>query len=56
MALVPSNTKSQKPNLGGFAKKENSKHPRLLWKWVGGSRFHSEFFLENRSKIALNQY
>ena len=22
----------------GFAKKKNSKNPRLLWKWVGGSR------------------
>ena len=28
----------------GFAKKKNSKNPRLLWKWVGGSRSHSEFF------------
>ena len=27
--------------LRGFAKKKN---PRLLWKWVGGSRSHSEFF------------
>ena len=28
------------PVLRGFAKKKN---PILLWKWVGGSRFHSEF-------------
>ena len=28
----------------GFAKKENSKNQRLLWKWVGGSRCHSYFF------------
>ena len=27
----------------GFAKEKNSKNPRLLWKWVGGSRSHSEF-------------
>ena len=35
-----------------------SKNPRLLWKWVGGSRSHSEFcfVLENHPKIALNQY
>ena len=34
-----------------------SKNPRLLWKWVGGSRSHSEFFcVENLSKIPLNQY
>ena len=33
------------------------KNPRLLWKWVGGSSSHSDFFLlENRPKIALNQY
>ena len=42
--------------LRGFAKKKNSKNPRLLWKWVGGSRSHSEFLcVENRPKIALNQ-
>ena len=42
----------------GFAKKNNSKNPRLLWKWVGGSRSHSEFFFGggNHPKIALNQY
>ena len=27
-----------------FVKKKNSKNPRLLWKWVGGSRSHSDFF------------
>ena len=27
-----------------FCKEKNSKNPRLLWKWVGGSdRSHSEF-------------
>ena len=37
--------------------KKKSKNLRLLWKWVGGSRSHSEFFwVENRPKIALNQY
>ena len=41
--------------LRGFAKGKNN--PRLLWKWVGESRTHSEFFLlENRPKIAQNQY
>ena len=39
----------------GFAKKKNSKNPRLLWKWVGGSRSHYFFFIENHPKIALNQ-
>ena len=35
--------------LRGFANKNFPKHPRLLWKWVGGSRSHSEFcFVENR--------
>ena len=24
--------------------------------WVGGSRFHSDFFVENHPKIALNKY
>ena len=33
----------------GFAKKKNSKNPSLLWKWVGGSRSHSEFFFGNSS-------
>ena len=33
--------------LKGFAKKKNSKNPRLLWKWVGGSRFHSNFFFKS---------
>ena len=27
----------------------------LQWKWVGGSRSHSEFFLENRPKTVLYQ-
>ena len=33
------------------------KNPRLLWKWVGGSRCHSEIFLflENHPKIPLKQ-
>ena len=31
-------------------------NPSLLWKWVGGFRSQSEFFLENHPKIALNQY
>ena len=31
--------------LRGFAKEKKPKNPRLLWKWVGGSRSHSEFFL-----------
>ena len=31
--------------LRGFAKKKNSKNPRLLWKWVVGSRCHLEFFV-----------
>ena len=43
-----------RPTLRGCGKK--SKNRRLLWKWVGGSRSHSEFFLENHPKIALNQY
>ena len=39
----------------GFAKNFFSKNPRLLWKWVGGSRSHSDFFFfENCPKIALN--
>ena len=39
-----------------FAKKKNSKNPRL-WKWVDGSRSHLEFFIFlDRPKIALNQY
>ena len=28
----------------GFAKNFFLKNPSLLWKWVGGSRSHSEFF------------
>ena len=41
----------------GFAKKKNSQNPRLLWKWVGGSRSHSEFLCgkssQNSSKPVL---
>ena len=33
----------------GFAKNFFSKNPRLLWKWVGGSRSHSEFFFVGKS-------
>ena len=44
----------------GFAKKKKfSKNPSLLWKWVVGSRSHSELFfifLEHHPKIAPNQY
>ena len=29
---------------GALQRKENSKIPSLLGKWVGGSRSHSEFF------------
>ena len=39
----------------GLAKKKK-KNPRLLRKWVGGSRSHSDCFWENRPKTALNQY
>ena len=47
-----------KVNIWGFAKKQISKNPSLLWKWVGRSRSHSEFFFffENHPKITLNQY
>ena len=38
-------------SIRGFAKKKNSKNPRLLWKCV--TRI---FFGENLPKIALNQY
>ena len=31
-------------------RKNNSKTPRLLWKWVGGSRSHSEFFCGKSSQ------
>ena len=27
----------------GFAKLKNSKKSELLWKWMGGSRSHSEY-------------
>ena len=34
----------------GFAKNFCfSKNPILLWKWMGGSRFHSEFFCVGKS-------
>ena len=39
--------------LGALQIKNFSKNPRLLWKWVGGSRSHSEFFFENHPKTAL---
>ena len=32
------------------AKKRIKTNPRILWKWVGGSRFHSEFFLGKSSQ------
>ena len=35
--------------LGALQRKKNSKNPRLLWKWVGGSRSHSEFFVCGKS-------
>ena len=31
-------------HLGALQRKKNCKNPRLLWKWVGGSRSHSDFF------------
>ena len=30
--------------LGALQRRKNSTNPRLLWKWVGGYRSHSEFF------------
>ena len=36
--------------LGALQRKENSKNPRLLWKWMGGSRSHSEFFFGKSSQ------
>ena len=41
---------------GSCKENKNSKNPSLLWKWVGGSRSHSDFFVENHPEIALNQY
>ena len=32
-----------------LCKEKKSKNPRLLWKWVGGSRIHSEFFFIGKS-------
>ena len=29
---------------GALERKRNAKNLRLLWKWVGGSRSHSEWF------------
>ena len=44
--------------LGAVQRNSSAKNPRLLWKWVGGSRSHSDFvlFFENHPKTALNQY
>ena len=43
--------------LGAVQRRKNSKNPRILWKWVGGSMSRSEFlFCLNHPKIALNQY
>ena len=56
LELVCNAAETRVDALRGCAKNFVSKNPRLLWKWVGGFRSHSEFFLENRSKIALNQY
>ena len=39
--------------LRGFPKNFFSKNPRLLWKWVGGSRSHSEFFFGKSSQNSL---
>ena len=37
--------KTDQVNVKGLCKeKKFQKNPRLLWKWVGGSRSHSEFF------------
>ena len=36
--------------LEGLCKEKNSKNPRLLWKWVGGSRSHSGFFFGKSSQ------
>ena len=33
-----------------LCKEINSKNPKLLWKWVSGSRSHWDFFLEHRPK------
>ena len=35
---------SSERSFRGLCKEKNSKTPRLIWKWVGGSRSHSEFF------------
>ena len=49
--LLRKNEKIQQVGFRGFAKKKNSKNPRLLWKWVGGSsRSHSEFFFGRSSQ------
>ena len=36
--------------LGALQRKKTSKNPRLLWKWVGGSRSHSEIVLGKSSQ------
>ena len=46
---------TSRSSMRGSARETNSKNPRLLWKWVGGSKSHSDFF-ENRPKLALNQW
>ena len=33
--------------LRGFAKIPPPQNPRLLWKWVGGSKSHSDFFFKS---------
>ena len=43
-------------DLGAVQRKKNSNNPRLLRKWVGGSRSHSAFFFkssQNGSKPVL---
>ena len=34
----------------GLCKEKNSENPSLLWRWVGGSRSHSEFFIFKSSQ------
>ena len=41
--------------LGALQRKKNSKNPRFLWKWVVQISL-GIFFVENRPKIAQNQY
>ena len=42
--MVCDRRRNHKRMIRGFAKKKNSKNPRLQWKWVGWSRSHSGFF------------